>query len=228
MINALIIAQMATMLPTEDVNQKPVKLVSIFLETIVLNAQDILILNNAITLVLLVLSLLVKIVLQSVLLKMKFIPMVAVFVLMDYLELMEDALDAKKEQNMIIVQKLVYQFAHLIQSIYLKLTHANAMMDITCSMEDALNVHLIKCLITPGAVIYGAQIIMYSMEKIVFVHMDSIYYQLAVENAEKTKFIIQYKKPAVPDVQFIKFGKLILVDAQQDTIELTEYVNLVE
>jgi hypothetical protein len=50
---------------------------------------------------------------------------------------MEDALDAKKEQNMIIVQKLVYQFVHLIQSIYLKLIHADAMMDITCSMEDA-------------------------------------------------------------------------------------------
>ncbi len=213
MINALIIVQTATTLPTEDVNQKPAKLVSIFLETTVLNAQDILILNNAITLVLLVLSLLVKIVLQSVLLKMKYIPMVAVFALTDYSELTEDALDAKKEQNMIIVQKLVYQFAHLIQSIYLKQIYADAMMDITCSMEDALNVHLIKCLIILGVVIFGAQIIMYSMVKIVFVHMGSICYLLVVENAEKTKFIIQYKKPAVPDVQFIKFGKLILVDA---------------
>jgi hypothetical protein len=137
MINVLIIVQTATMLPTEDVNQKPVRLVSIFLETIVLNVQDILILNNAITLAMMVLNLLVKIVFQYALHKMKCIRMVAVFVLMDYLELMEDALDAKKEQNMIIVQKLVYQFVHLIQSIYLKLIHADAMMDITCSMEDA-------------------------------------------------------------------------------------------
>jgi hypothetical protein len=66
------------------------------------------------------------------------------------------------------------------------------------------------------------------MEKIVFVHMDSIYYQLVVENAEKTKFIIQHKKPAALDAQFTKFGKPILVDAQQDITELTEYVNHVE
>jgi hypothetical protein len=102
----------------------------------------------------------------------------------------------------------------------MKLKHVNVMMVIICCMVDVINVQLIKFLITLGVVIFPALKIMYSMEKIVSVHLAFINYQVVVVNVKKMKFMIIQKKHAFQDVLIMKFGKPIHAIVYQTTTEL--------
>jgi hypothetical protein len=71
---------------------------------------------------------------------------------------------------MTLVLKAVSLFAQHIQCLILQHKHVNAIKDTIGSMVGALNVIMVKFLIILGVAIYRADLIMFSMEKTVFVH----------------------------------------------------------
>jgi hypothetical protein len=188
-------------------------------ETNAKNVQNIQILNNVIMLALLELSLLEKIVFQFAHNKIKYFLMAAVYVQVVLIKLMVNVQNAKKVLNMIILLKLVFPFVQLIQFLYLKPKHVNAMMVIICCMVAVINVQLIKFLIILGVVICPAHKIMYSMEKIVSANLAFINYQVVVVNVKKIKCMIQQKKHAFQDVLIMKFGKPIHAIVYQATTD---------